>query len=201
MKTQEEYVREINEIILRDVKHNQGDWFDIDREIFMLPGNKNKPFILETRKYGCDLLVLGGTNCNENNLDKVFGHLGNEKFYICEPTNLCIENQKIRKVSSLYAFKVANVYFRSQGMILALEELCCKLMPLYGLQYIHNLQEISSEAISRLTDTKDYSRDEAFEIIQDWAKEFTEKCKSKEFDNSLYYDSVDKFIENKLKEL
>lgn len=166
MKTQEEYVREINEIILRDVKHNQGDWFDIDRETFMLPGNKNKPFILETRKYGCDLLVLGGTNCNENNLNRVFEHLGDENFYICEPTNLCIENQKIRKVSSLYAFKVATTYFRSQGMILVLDSLCCKLMPLYDLQYIQNLQEISSEAISRLTDTKDYSRDEAFEIIQ-----------------------------------
>lgn len=201
MKTQEGYVHGIDNIIILDVKYNQNDWFGIDRKTFMLPENKDRPFILKTRKSGCDLLILGGTNCNENNLDRVFGRLGNEKFYICEPAGLWKENQKIREVSSLHAFKVANAYFRSQGMILVLEDLCCKLMPLYNHQYIQNLQEISSEAISRLTDTKDCSRDEAFEIIQDWAKEFTEKCKSKEFDNSFYYYLVGKFIENKLKEL
>ena len=86
-------------------------------------------------------------------------------------------------------------------MVPVFENMQCKLIPLYEPQYIQNLQEISSKAISRLADTKDYSRDEAFEIIQDWAKEFTEKCKSKEFDNSFYYDLVDKFIENKLEEL
>lgn len=65
MKTQEEYAHEIDEIVLRDVKYNQNDWFNMDKEIFMLPANKNKSFILGTRETGCDLLILGGTNCYE----------------------------------------------------------------------------------------------------------------------------------------
>lgn len=35
MKTQEEYAREIDEIVRRDVESCQGDWFKIDKEIFM----------------------------------------------------------------------------------------------------------------------------------------------------------------------
>lgn len=85
MKTQEEYAHEIDEIVLRDVKYNQNDWFNMDKEIFMLPANKNKSFILGTRETGCDLLILGGTNCYEYNVDSVFGSLGNEKFYCCNP--------------------------------------------------------------------------------------------------------------------
>lgn len=37
MKTQEEYAREIDEIVLRDVENHQTDWFDTDKKIFMLP--------------------------------------------------------------------------------------------------------------------------------------------------------------------
>lgn len=54
MKTQEEYAHEIDEIVRRDVDSCQSDWFDIDKEIFMLPENKDKIFILGTRKTGCD---------------------------------------------------------------------------------------------------------------------------------------------------
>lgn len=52
MKTQEEYAREIDEIVRRDVESYQSDWFKIDKEIFMLPENKNKTFILGIRKTG-----------------------------------------------------------------------------------------------------------------------------------------------------
>jgi len=55
MKTQEEYAHEIDEIVLRDVKYNQNDWFNMDKEIFMLPANKNKSFILGTRETGSDI--------------------------------------------------------------------------------------------------------------------------------------------------
>jgi hypothetical protein len=51
MKTQEEYAREIEGIILRDVESCQGDWFNIDKEIFMQPENKNKAFILGTQGF------------------------------------------------------------------------------------------------------------------------------------------------------
>lgn len=50
MKTQEEYAREIDEIVSRDVDSYQSDWFDIDKEIFMLPKNKNKTFIFWNQK-------------------------------------------------------------------------------------------------------------------------------------------------------
>lgn len=75
MKTQEEYAHEIDEIVRRDVESCQIDWFKIDKEIFMLPENKNKTFILGTRKTGCDLLILGGPNCDESYLDGVLGVL------------------------------------------------------------------------------------------------------------------------------
>lgn len=128
MKTQEEYAREIDEIVRRDVDHCQSDWFDIDKEIFMLPENKDKIFILGTRKTGCDLLILGGTNCNEGCLDRVFGCLGNEKFYVCQPIAFYKSSQGIRKVNPLYAFKLATAHFRGQGMVPVFEDCHCKLM-------------------------------------------------------------------------
>lgn len=66
--------------------------------------------------------------------------------------------------------------------------------------YIRNLQEISSQIISRLTDAKDYSRDVAFAIIREWTKEFTERYENYGFDGD-YYDLVDEFIDNKIKRL
>lgn len=66
-------------------------------------------------------------------------------------------------------------------------------------EYICNLQEISSQAISRLTDVKDCSRNVAFAIIREWTKEFTEKYENYEFGGN-YYDLVDEFIDNKIKE-
>lgn len=130
MKTQEEYAHEIDEIVLRDVENNQTDWFDIDKKIFMLPENKNKVFILGTRKTGCDLIVLGGTNCNESSMNRVFGGIGNENFYVCQPLTFYKSQQEIKKVNPLYAFKVANAYFRDKGMVPVFEGANCRLMKL-----------------------------------------------------------------------
>lgn len=66
MKTQKEYAYKIGEIVLRDVESCQSDWFLIDQEIFMLPENRNKAFILGTRKTGCDLIILGGNKWSIN---------------------------------------------------------------------------------------------------------------------------------------
>lgn len=41
-------------------------------------------------------------------------------------------------------------------------------------------------------------REEAFNIIQEWNKEFTEKYGNCDFDGS-YYDVIDEFIEEKLR--
>mgnify|MGYP001667809872 FL=1 len=130
MKTQEGYAREIDDIVRRDVKSCQGDWFNIDKETFMLPENKNKPFILGTRKTGCDLIVLGGTNCDEGSMDWLFGSLGNENFYVCQPLTFYKSQQEIKKVNPLYAFKVATAYFRVNGMIPVFENVNCKLIKL-----------------------------------------------------------------------
>lgn len=130
MKTQEEYAREIDEIVSRDVESRQSDWFNIDKKIFMLPENKNKVFILGTRKTGCDLIVLDGTNCNEDNMDRIFGYLGNEKFYVCQPISLYETTRNIQERPALYAFKIATEYFRAHGMVPVFENSHCKLMKL-----------------------------------------------------------------------
>ena len=130
MKTQEEYAHEIDEIVRRDVESCQSDWFIIDKEIFMQPENKNKAFILGTRKTGCDLIILGGTNCDEGSMDWLFGSLGNENFYVCKPLSFYKSQQEIQKVNPLYAFKVATAYFREQGKVPVFEDNNCRLIKL-----------------------------------------------------------------------
>lgn len=130
MKTQEEYALEIDEIVRRDVESHQSGWFKIDKEIFMQPENKNKAFILGTRKTGCDLIILGGTNCDEGSMDWLFGSLGNENFYVCKPLSFYKSRQEIQKVNPLYAFKVATAYFREQGKVPVFEDSNCRLIKL-----------------------------------------------------------------------
>ena len=64
------------------------------------------------------------------------------------------------------------------------------------LNYLRNLQEMSVIAVDDLMGLKECSREEAFAIIQEWTKEFTEKYG--DFDGS-YYDVIDEFIEEKLR--
>lgn len=94
----------------------------------MQPGNKDKIFILGTRKTGCDLIILGGSNCNEITMNRVFGCLGNENFYVCQPLDFYKSLHEIKKVNPLYAFKVATAYFREKGMIPIFEDAICKLI-------------------------------------------------------------------------
>ena len=47
------------------------------------------------------------------------------------------------------------------------------------------------------TGLKECSREEAFDIIQGWAKEFAEEYGNCDFDGS-YYDEIDEFIDKKL---
>ena len=67
-----------------------------------------------------------------------------------------------------------------------------------GLNYLRNLQEMSVTAVDDLMGLKERSREEAFNIIQKWAKEFTEKYENYDF-NGSYYDVIDAFIDEKLK--
>lgn len=67
-----------------------------------------------------------------------------------------------------------------------------------GLNYLRNLQELSVEAVDYLSGLKECSREESFNIIREWAKEFTEKYGNCDFDGS-YYDEIDEFIDKKLR--
>lgn len=118
MKTQEEYAREIDEIVLRDVKTCQSDWFNIDKETFMLPENKNKTFILGTRKTGCDLLIFGSERC-DHSVDRVLGSLGNTKFYICSPFSFRKQDTMINEVTGIYVVKEISQYYayRNQAIV------------------------------------------------------------------------------------
>ena len=112
MKTQKEYAYKIGEIVLRDVESCQSDWFLIDQEIFMLPENRNKAFVLGTRKTGCDLIILGGTNCDEGSMDWLFGSLGNENFYVCQPLSFQKSSQEIEKVNLISGDRVRFRYLK-----------------------------------------------------------------------------------------
>lgn len=72
----------------------------------------------------------GGTNCDESYLDGVFGCLGNEKFYVCQPISLYKTTRNIHERPALYAFKIATEYFRAHGMVPVFENSHCKLMRL-----------------------------------------------------------------------
>lgn len=102
---------------------------DRDDERWII-GGKNKAFILGTRKTGCDMIVLGGTNCSGSNMDWLFGCLGNENFYVCQPVSFYKSQQEIQKVNPLYAFKVATAYFREQGKVPVFEDSNCRLIKL-----------------------------------------------------------------------
>lgn len=106
-KSQEEYACEIDGIILRYVICHQNDWFKIDRPIFLLPENRNKSFLIATRSTGCELLMLsGGTNFTERQINRILGPLGNERFYICHPNAYMLRNNaEIREISGLQAVK------------------------------------------------------------------------------------------------
>ena len=92
--------------------------------------NVTRYFNLGTRKTGCDLIILGGTNCDEGGMDWLFGSLGNENFYICQPLSFYKSQREIEKVNPLYAFKLATAYFRGQGMVPVFEDCHCRLVKL-----------------------------------------------------------------------
>lgn len=126
---QEEYAIQIDNIIDRDVFSFKQDWFNIDRKTFMLDENKDKTFIIGTRNTGCDMIIFDGT-INEIDIDRVFGCLGNTKFYLCEPTSLYESRRNINEVGALYAFKELTYYARKFGKVPVFEGCHCKLIEL-----------------------------------------------------------------------
>lgn len=115
--------------------------------------------------------------------------------------------QDVLEVAELYKVRVDD---ESESLIESLEDLqdtfkqghhvCIEVGKLpysIDLNYLRNLQELSVEAVEYLTGPKEYSREQAFNIIQEWNKEFTEKYGNYDFDGS-YYDEIDEFIDKKL---
>lgn len=66
--------------------------------------------------------------------------------------------------------------------------------------YIIILQELSSQAVEKITDLLDCSRQEAFLIIQEWAFEFA-KSGNEETEYDSYYDRIGKFIDRKINDM
>lgn len=129
------YIQSWKERIIRSGMRQKGkDVFESPDGLYIEMVYKNKAFILGTRKTGCDLIILGGTNCDEGSMDWLFGSLGNENFYICQPASFYKSQQEIEKVNPLYAFKVATAYFRGQGLVPVFEDCHCRLIILrYGV--------------------------------------------------------------------
>lgn len=128
MKTQEEYAREIDEIVLRDVRRNQGDWFNIDKPSFMLPENKYKTFILAVRETGSELMILGGSRCKGGDVDRILGCLSNSaKFYICFPIAFREQDTMINEVTGLYLVKVISEYFAYNNLAIVYKDMHWKL--------------------------------------------------------------------------
>lgn len=65
-----------------------------------------------------------------DDMDWLFGCLGNENFYVCQPVSFYKSQQEIQKVNPLYAFKLATAYFRGQGMVPVFEDCHCRLVKL-----------------------------------------------------------------------
>lgn len=77
MKTQEEYALEIDEIVRRDVEDCQSDWFRIDKEIFMQPGNKDiTGHQWSLNRYENDLLTAGCHRIAYNEMERIAKQLG-----------------------------------------------------------------------------------------------------------------------------
>lgn len=71
-----------------------------------------------------------GLKPTEGGMDWLFGSLGNENFYICQPLSFYKSQREIEKVNPLYAFKLATAYFRGQGMVPVFEDSNCRLIKL-----------------------------------------------------------------------
>jgi hypothetical protein len=114
-------MKSIGNLLIKGIVFNQNDYYKY---------NDVGGFILGTRKTGCDLIILGGTNCDEGSMDWLFGSLGNENFYVCQPVSFYKSQREIQKVNPLYAFKVATAYFREQGKVPVFEDSNCRLIKL-----------------------------------------------------------------------
>lgn len=121
----------------------------------------------------------------------VWKRLSNEKAYKIWVSAERVDDESESLIESLEDLQDA---FK-QGHYVCIE--VGKLPYSIGLNYLRNLQELSVEAVEYLTGPKEYSREQAFNIIREWAKEFTEKYGNYDFDGS-YYDEIDEFIDKKL---
>lgn len=103
-------------------------------EVGKLPYSIGLNYLRNLQEMSVTAVILGGTNCDEGSMDWLFGSLGNENFYICQPASFYKSQQEIEKVNPLYAFKVATAYFRGQGLVPVFEDCHCRLIILrYGV--------------------------------------------------------------------
>lgn len=172
--------------------------------LYLVESGKSKFLVFDempdkiSTKYGDDTIIgrIGGVFydflAKRNERREAFG---GRKF------DIVLDNGEIEKCEGQWWDAVtdrAREELEKEGNPLSKMVLIGKLPYSIGLNYLRNLQEMSVTAVDDLMGLKERSREEAFNIIQEWTKEFTEKYGNYYFDGS-YYDEIDAFIEEKLR--
>lgn len=85
MKTKEEIASIIDTIVDRDVVANRVDWHKIDKPIFMKDYDEHSPFILSTRKTGCDIFMFHKDWNNPSMINRILGFYGVSRYYFFYP--------------------------------------------------------------------------------------------------------------------
>lgn len=96
-------LEQIDNIIKRDVIKYQADWFSIDRLKF-IEKHLNHAIIIGTRDTGSEMLVLGDRERESIEMARVFGNLGNTRFYYWNPFPKEGEEAEVKEVDFRYAF-------------------------------------------------------------------------------------------------
>ena len=96
-------LEQIDNIIKRDVVQHQTDWFSIDRLRF-IEKHLDHSIIIGTRKTGCDILVIGDSERESIDMARVFGNLGNTRFYYWNPFPVREKEAEVKEVDFRYAF-------------------------------------------------------------------------------------------------
>lgn len=103
-KMMKQCLDKIDRFIEENVKVYKSDWFDIDRERF-IDDNLSHISIIGIRKTGSEIVFLDIEDERiGNDMNRVFGNLGNKKFLLVRPVVICRE--MIEEVDFEMAFKL-----------------------------------------------------------------------------------------------
>lgn len=103
-KMMKQCLDKIDRFIEENVEVHKSDWFDIDRKRF-IDDNLSHISIIGVRKTGSEIVFLDIEDERiVNNMDRVFGNLGNKKFLLVRP--FIIRGEMIEEADFEMAFKL-----------------------------------------------------------------------------------------------